>query len=197
MARKATDLLDVFRFSSDAPKGSKKDKRAEKRRERSEASPGSPTQTRAPRARFEGIFLPPRQMLLGGSVLVLLLALSFTVGLGVGRSSASPTAPDASGPSLRRETYAWALRGEIPKMDVARAEAPTETRIVRELGRKYGVPSDKLRVDAKGDPVVIWVGPFETEEAATAFLAARNLGTARLWSAAPFRFTKPQQVRLR
>jgi hypothetical protein len=190
MARKSTDLLDVFQAASRSKPAKE---RARKLKEPKEPKSKEP---KGPRKKFEGIFLEPRQVVLAGSVGVLLLALSFVLGLGVGKSPKhAPAAGD--GYALRRETAtatAWAFRGEVGKIDVMRAVANSGPAIEKELGQRYRVPHDKIRVDTRGDPIVIWIGPFATKAEAQAFFDERNLQTARLGSAGPFRFARPEAV---
>jgi hypothetical protein len=178
MPRRDSDLLAVFRPSSSGGPGGAKPP--------ADRKPG-------PRRRFEGVFLGPRQVLLGSSVVVLLLVLSFTVGIGVGRSG------ERSGvaPSLERETAVWVLRGRLGAMDFARAETLDAEGIARELESKYGVPRRMVRVDGTGEPIWVTIGSFRTREEAQRFLTEHRLATARLGSAAPFRTAVPIEVRLR
>jgi hypothetical protein len=184
MGRRSTDLLDVFR-----PGGGSG---SEPRREASAKKPRAP---KSPRAPFEGMFLGPRQLILGGSVAVLLLVLSFTVGLGVGRQ-AGRAGESPAPPSLRRETTVWVVRGSLDRVDAATSTELSEERVLEEMGRRFPwLPRERVRLDAAGGSIAITVGPFRDEREAEGFLATR-LRSARLWSKFPFRLSKPESVRI-
>jgi hypothetical protein len=185
MGRRATDLFDVFRPGDASRKGRAAAPPAPRREK--------PAADRTPRRRFEGLFLAPRQVLLAGSVGVLLLVLAFTVGLGVGRRGGA-AAPE---PSLRRETTIWVFRGTLAPIDAARGERMTDARIVRDLERSWGIPRSMVRVDPVKDALVISLGPLASEEEAKAFQEAKRLAAVRVGIAAPFRFAKPEAVRVR
>jgi hypothetical protein len=133
---------------------------------------------------------------------VLLLVLAFTVGIGVGRSGGGR---GSGTPSLSREAAArgaqpatlWVLRGEIPRIDSARGDALPPARIVRELSERFEIPEAQIRVDASGEPIWVSVGPFASERDALVFYEAKRLETARVGSAAPFRFTRPERLAAR
>jgi hypothetical protein len=181
MPRKSTDLLDVFGAGRGSGGG----------RTPPSKPPAAPREPKSRRP-FEGVFLGPRQVVLASSIGVLLLVLSFTVGIGVGKSGGKR--PDGA-PALKRESTAWILRGELSRIDAARGEDVTEARILQELERRFGVPRTMVRIDVTTEPATIVIGPFPTEADARAFLDSKRLVLARLGSGAPFRYSKPLMVR--
>jgi hypothetical protein len=180
MGRRSTDLLDVFR-----PGGGSG---SEPRRETPAKKARAP---KSPRTPFEGLFLGPRQLVLGGSVAVLLLVLSFTVGLGVGRKAGR--AGDGAAPTaLLRTTTIWVVRGSLDRVDPTGAEI-TEDRVREEMARRF--PWISHRIDASGSTIVVTAGPFRDEREAATVLETR-LRTVRLWTKFPFRLSKPESVRV-
>jgi hypothetical protein len=185
MGRRSTDLLDVFR-----PGGGSG---AEPRRE-----PAKKVRApRSPRTPFEGFFLGPRQLILGSSVVVLLLVLSFTVGLGVGRKAGRGT--DGVAPALSHATQTrtiWVVRGSLDRVDAATSTELSEERVLEEMGRRFPwLPRERVRLDVSGGSIALTVGPFRDEREAATFLETR-LRSARLWSKFPFRLSKPESVRV-
>ena len=119
MARKATDLLDVFRYGE----GDDGEGRAAGGRTASKARPSKGSRRAArKRAGFDGMILTRRQVILGASVCCLLVALSFVLGLSAG-------SPGGDTPAASRTTPAGAgiiVRGQLPAMDPA-SQRPIET----------------------------------------------------------------------
>jgi hypothetical protein len=178
MPRKATDLLDVFRLS---------DQRATPPEKPSRGRKGSGGRSREKGARFEGIYLIPRHLLLGGSVVALLLVLAFTVGIGVGRSGreARPAAP-----ALQRPAARWMLVGQMSdreRMDLARTQELANDQILRDLETRYRVPRARMQVVNGPGVTEIRIGPFASPSDAQTFLDDRGLRTARIGSASPFK----------
>ncbi len=182
MGRRSTDLLDVFRPGVQGPAPAKPS--APKRR--SSSSSG----------RFQGFFLGPRQLVLGSSVALLLLVLSFTLGLGVGRKAGrGATAADVQ--SLRRETTVWVLKGRLPRVDPNTGGELTAEKVAVELQRMYRIPAERVRVAVGEDGLTVAIGPFANEKEAARFYQQQRMQALRLWSSFPFRFSKPEAVRLR
>ena len=124
MARRSTDLLEVFRAPREgesSPAGQGGSQAQDRRRA---ARPGG--------SLFEGLVLGPRQVLLASCVMVLLLVLAFTVGLGVGRRGGpggggdAPLAPAAAPTRPPSGTSRAGSRGAT--CCAARRSIPTSSR---------------------------------------------------------------------
>lgn len=178
MAKRANDLLDVFRGASS--QGSSTPRRARKKQGGRSSSKrrGGP----------EGVFLAPRQVLLVSSAMVLLLVLAFTVGLGVGRGGfGSGTA------ALQKKaapTFYW-IRGSIPSRDVVGGRPVDRDALLVELGKELGLQRRNLAaVPADGDLLHVYVGWWTTQAEAQAYLRLKHLDSLRLKWGAPFHFAE-------
>jgi hypothetical protein len=178
--RRTTDLLDVFR-------------------DRGAGRSGKPEEAAAPKAPkkpFDGLFLLPRQLLLGSSVVVLLLVFAFVLGLSMGRRSGSGSgqalqanAPRADDPEANvRRVY---VLGRVPVTSATglAANEPVKLRDVLSSDR-FGVDPERIWIAADRNDAQQWIlilGPFATEKQATDYLSSHRLTTARLGgSHAPF-----------
>ncbi len=124
MARRSTDLLEVFNRKTPGPSAPRRrgSKGGGKRRTSGDVS---------------GFFLGPRQILLACCVLLLLLVLSFVVGIGMGRRG---DAPDLSNTQLRRDSTAlpageaWYVRGRLAQVHQVRGDRIDPVEIPGALG---------------------------------------------------------------
>jgi len=197
MARKATDLLDVFRFgdeeddaraqrdgrAADSKSGSSKGARRKKaagkknaKAQRASAAPGS-------RRRLESLILNRRQLVLAGSAMALLLMLSFVLGLSTGRPGKA--AGDAA---IQRTTPSYlVIRGTLPLLDPT-TRKPIEPRHVADiLKRDYGLRRSQLQMHGANGRLVIEVGPFPSEAQARDYLRQSGLEMMHLYMEDPFR----------
>ncbi|MHC5010923.1 MAG: hypothetical protein ACYTG6_08240 [Planctomycetota bacterium] len=174
MGRKATDLLDVFRQASGEPStGGREPRRGASR----------PKKAPKQRRRFEGVFLAPRQVLLGSAVLLLLVVLSFTVGVGFGRSGGGGDAA----PALSRTTQ-WYIRGSLKEVDAIRGTVVDPAEVAEDLADMHQVPRERVSVRTKPDGgVFVFVGPFASEAQARRYFGEMALGPARVRGGVPFR----------
>jgi len=178
MAKKATDLLDVFHLGA-----------AEQAPSTSRRRTGSMRKTKGRRNAAhasEGLFLARRQVLLASSVFVLLLVLAFTVGLGVGRHGAhtARTALD------RTTTTVWVLRARIDRYDAIRSRHITYEDLLRAL-EQGGIPPSSVRVDADAeDAFAVLVGPFADEAQARTWRKNSGIDRVRIGNQSPFRFAQ-------
>lgn len=175
MGRKATDLLDVFRLASGEPAAAKTESKRHARK---------PKKKQKQRKRFEGVFLAPRQVLLGSAVLLLLVVLSFTVGVGFGRSGGDGT--DLA-PALSRTTQ-WYIRGSLKEVDAIRGTVVDPAEVAEDLVDMHQVPRDRISVRTKPEGgVYVFVGPFASEAQARRYFGEMALGPARVRGGVPFR----------
>lgn len=180
MARRTTDLLDVFRDRGAGRSG----------------KPEEPAAPKAPKKPFDGLFLLPRQLLLGSSVVVLLLVFAFVLGLSMGRRGGSGGTEALQANAARAEDPEANVRrvyvlGRAP-VTSATGLAANEPAKLRDLlaSDRYGV--DPARIWIAADPNdsqqwIVFLGPFAHEKQATDYLSSHRLTTARLGgSHAPF-----------
>lgn len=184
MARKATDLLDVFRFNNEDGKDDH-----ERKKRRKAAATGTRKRKSARRAAgkssggFEGIHLSPRHLLLASCACVLLLVLSFTLGLATGRPSGSAR----QAPALKRETPV-VIRTKLPLIDPANSKPTDPKRIRRKLRHEHGIKDHHLRIWRDGSYLVLEVGPFQSEASARSYLRSSGLELAHINMEDPFRW---------
>jgi hypothetical protein len=181
MARKATDLLDVFRFSDD---GGDDDSHSDRGRGASKARKPKKKETAKPRQRVQGLILNRRQIVLGSSAIALLLVLSFVLGLSTGRSgpATQPTKIE------RRTATRFAIRGSLPLLDKATQKAIEPKAVAAILKRDYGLDRDHLQLGKADGRLIIDVGPFRSERAAREWLESSNLEMLHLFMEDPFRW---------
>src|SRR5262245_31965965 len=184
MPRRTTDLLDVFRAERPSPGG----------RPAGDAAPSGPKRT------FEGLFLVPRQLLLGSCVVVLLLVFAFVLGLSVGRRGTPPPSNALQGNTPRTTRPAEVghyVVGRVPYVDAAR-QARIAPAVLRDrLVENYGVPTERIwvRDDADGKQWRLYIGPFASQQQAMEFLMKHTLIKAKLGPGYPFETPVYQRLR--
>ncbi len=185
MARKATDLLDVFRFGDDdGDENSKRDSGRGGRRVPKERKP-----KKAPRARSQSeedvLQLNRRQILLGSSAVVLLLVLSFVLGLSAGRSGPSE---DDTKIERRSGRDLIAIRGDLPLLDKATRKSIDPAQIAGVLKRDYGLKRKNIHMYRVSGRLVIDIGPFHSETQAKSYLRKSGLKMLHIHMEDPFRW---------
>ncbi len=164
MARKASDLLDVFRLRPESSGSSSSSKRTPDRKPDRKPKKTKPKAKKKPRARSAGdvvLSLSRRQMMYAGCVGVLLMALSFTLGVSLAGDDSSAAHP------LRRETApTFYIVGELPLEAVLADRRVDIQAAARKLREQSGVARDKIHLSRRGDRYRIWIGPFESKRAA-------------------------------
>ena len=186
MARKATDLLDVFRHggTDDDDNGNV----ASKPRKRTAKRSASKSRGGGDRRTFDGLILTRRQVVLGGSVCCLLVALSFVLGLSAGRPGDTPAASRTTAAQ-----DAVLIRGTMPAVNMASQQPIDAAELRAALVREYRVPSNSLRIRREGGTLILEIGVFGSQEAAKSWLTQRGLDMAHFYGSDPF--TPPQYVR--
>jgi hypothetical protein len=188
MARRTADLLDVFRLGSKEP-----DTPAP--RPRRGDGPRTKSPPKASGTRFEGVFLGPRQVLLGSALVLLLCVLAFTVGVGFGKGRGA--GGDAA---LRKDTLAWYVVGTLPRTDEARGSEVVLTQVLEDLESTYGVRRELMRARPFQEGAIrgfeLYLGPFATRDQATTYWRELGLERARVRGGIPFRFPKYAQTRI-
>ena len=182
MARKATDLLDVFRFADDGDGGTADDaKRGGGAKGRAKKGGATKRKAAANRSGFDGLILTKRQVILGASVCCLVVALSFVLGLSAGR-------PDTDTPAASRTaaTGRVVIRGVMPAVHPATQNPLDPAALHAELVREYQLPAGNLRVRRVGGQLYLEIGLFDSKAQAEEFLRDRGLDMAHLYGADPF-----------
>ncbi len=175
MAKRANDLLDVFRLASGQGDGS-----APRGRGRRKATPRARKKKAA-----DGVFLQPRQVVLLSSTVVLLVVLAFAAGLGYGRRGSSGIALQRR--SAHDANIAWWIRGKLRSKDDLTGHAIAPEAVIRELLSRYNIAEDYVRVVPEdSERLAIFLGPFSSEAKAHAYYEAQRLGTLRLRWGSPF-----------
>lgn len=173
MARRSTDLLEVFNRKTPGPSAPRRrgSKGGGKRRTSGDVS---------------GFFLGPRQILLACCVLLLLLVLSFVVGIGMGRRG---DAPDLSNTQLRRDSTAlpageaWYVRGRLAQVHQVRGDRIDPVEIPGALGMN---PRHVHVEEAPRGFYDVFVGPFASEVAARQYWEDAQLRSRGRKIAYPF-----------
>ena len=195
MARKATDLLDVFRFNSEggqdgheSTSGRKTGGRAASARSggRGARTKKRPAKSKAAASSFDGIHLSPRQLLLASSACLLLLVLSFTLGLATGR----PGSVDPGTSALSRADSLVAIRATVDLVDPATRKKTDVRRIQKLLQTQFRVQPQHLRTYEEAGRLVLEVGPFRSEQQANEFRQRSGLEFAHINMTEPFRWPK-------
>jgi hypothetical protein len=176
MGRKATDLLDVFRLGGGAGGGAPAGKRPAPRA----AAAKTP---RAKGGSFEGVFLTPRQLVLGGSVALLALVLAFTLGLGFGRKGSGA----ATAPAPLSRTTAWFVRGRFEATDPLRGRIRPDD-VLGHLEQVHRIERRFVKVQPReSGGWWIFVGPFATDREAREYHGQMDLELIRGPGGYPFR----------
>ena len=184
MARRSTDLLEVFRSPREgaATDPGKSRSRKSRKKTRSKGNGGM-------LSGFEGLVLGPRQILLASCVMVLMLVLAFTVGLGVGRRGG----PNSPGEALSRTgggpdaAAVWYIQGRVPRRHVLRGTEVDPDLLKDDLVRQHGFRPTDLRV-TEGERGFFFVhyGPFASQEQARKVLRDHNLAYLSVQGTWPF-----------
>lgn len=173
MAKRSTDLLEVFH----RPRGDDEDSLGRKRRARGSRSMKGTSRKRRKLEDFQGVFLAPRQVLLTSCVLVLLLVLSFLVGLGMGQRGA----PEGRETALARGTgqttvRGFYIRGRIMRQDVMGRKRTDPGQFVADLVDLSDLERRHLHIeDGSASHWWLYYGPFQSEAHARRDLERRNL----------------------
>jgi hypothetical protein len=187
MARKATDLLDVFRFNNEEEEGGHESKQRRKAAARAASAAGktkaATARKKKSRGASDGITLSARQLLLASCAGVLLLVLSFTLGLATGSPSGS--APTEA--PLARQTLVM-IRATVPLVDPASRQKADPERIRRQLMHEFPIKSQHLQIHEEGAHLVLEIGPFTSEQKADAFRRSTGLELAHINMQDPFRW---------
>lgn len=186
MARKATDLLDVFRFSNEDGDDTERTPKARPKRPKRAGKKKAAARGDGRRSRFEGISLNRRQVLIASSAVGLLLLLSFFLGLAAGGSDSG----DGSASLERREARRYVIRARVPLVDPARRKQADPAALKQALSRDYRIHSRNLRVRRMGADVVIDIGPFASRDKARQWLERSGLELWRVHMQDPFRFAE-------
>jgi hypothetical protein len=173
MAKRANDLLDVFRLGPAEDEAPRPRSRGSSSRKRSAAS-------------SDGVFLAKRQVLLLGATGVLLVVLAFTAGLGYGRKR-------GGGPALNKATPTanyW-IRGRLRSTDPLSGEPVPREAVIREIQARYGIPETYIRVrDEDEQRLAIDLGPFSSKAAAKQYFMRKRVDMLQLpWGHPFFRAT--------
>jgi hypothetical protein len=151
-----------------------------------------------PRSSGDGSSSGTRRLVLGGAVMVLLLALAFTAGVGVGRSKRPAAAPEPALAAVKPADR-WGIRGRsLPLL------APTKldnlkSRMIEDFVRRWPHLADQLDVqdnkDKNNKPLGTFrlvVRGFDTRDDAMA--EAENLTLWVIDGQMPFRDSRPERM---
>jgi hypothetical protein len=178
MARRTTDLLDVFRDRGASGRGGKP-----------EPAPSANPEKKP----FEGVFLFPRQLLLGSSVVVLLLVFAFVLGLSMGRRSGGDgtealraDAPRSADAAPVRRVF---VLGRVPLTNPTGLAANDPKKLYEALtSERYAVDPARLWIDKDPNDAQwrIYLGPFTTQQEAADYLMNHRLTRGRVGESYPF-----------
>ena len=183
MARKATDLLDVFRHGGDHDDGDSRVVSSDRARaaKRAKAKRKAPGKGKGTGKGFDGLILTKRQVVLGASVCCLLVALSFVLGLSAGRPST-----DTPAASRTAATGQIVIRGTMPSVHPGN-QRPLDVETIREdLVREYRIPASNLRIRRAGGQLILEIGVFQSRGQAEQWLQDSALDMAHLYGSNPF-----------
>jgi hypothetical protein len=146
MGRRSTDLFDVFNAAAS-------------RRASREAKGGD-----RPRSSGPGLVLGRRQALLAVATVLLLVVLSFAIGVGVGRTKRGGGGASSGGPTLARvASKPWWFRGRLPRVGANGQDMAAV--FPKELAARFPALAGLAALSAPDrDHLEIAVGPFETME---------------------------------
>lgn len=173
MARKASDLLDVFRLKPADPEGddaasrkaasrksgSRKERKAAKTGRGSSSSGSSSKRRRSGGgAGDEVVSVSRRQLVYAGSVVVLLMALSFTLGVSMSGDSGAQ-------PALKKETPKhWYIVGYVSKTSLLADKKVDIRKAATELFHRFGVSRKLLMIHDLGTRYRMRLGPFDSKD---------------------------------
>lgn len=186
MAKRANDLLDVFRLGSGAADAPPRPRRKKGGARRKKAKAGA-----------EGVVLAPRQVTLLASTAVLLVVLAFAAGLGYGRRKPGPA---LSRVAQSNQADVWWIRGLIRAYDEFTGRPVPIESIERDLEAQLKIRGDNLRVLRENEErYALLLGPFQTEAKARAWYEQKRLGVVRVrnWGTPFYRHhfeTRPADV---
>lgn len=208
MARKANDLLDIFRYQpegADEADGGAREKKRQRRDPNKGRSAGGGTRTgsagsgrgskkaaRAKRvARRPGgdgyrLDLTQRHVVLGGSVLALLLVLSFTLGLAAGRGKDGGSEEVSLQRSAARG-HSFYVSGTIPNILPSTGQRVRGKRIQQELMEDFLLERSRFKIFSGKNEWRITVGPFASDADARRFVAHQGMEKWYVAAYAPFR----------
>lgn len=188
MPRRTSDLLEVFRESEKRSQAASA-KKAKSRKARTTKRGGKAKASKAQAG--EGIFgLERRQLVYLGSGLCLILALTFLVGLSMGKEPLSKGA--ATEAPLR--TFIDVV---IPKEDPVTRRKIDIRKELRRLVELYRVDRGMLRTATGERSFKIRVGPFADRSAAYEYIADRGLTNYQVLSSEPFVSAEMKELRVR
>ncbi len=188
MARKATDMLDIFRFEpEDGGDGRKRPKKGAGKRKQT-AKPRATKRNATAGSRGGAFPMQRRHMMLGGSVVGLLLVLAFTLGLAAGKGGGTTT------PTLSAETQIFVL-GKVPELDWQTQSRTNPERIRRLLRKEFAVDASLIRLQTKNGEHWIYLGPFRTKDDARRYLERKGLDQGEIGTGYPFRNPQYRQIR--
>lgn len=190
MARKASDLLDVFRLKPADPtgddaasrkSGARKKSKAAKAGRKSSASGGSAKRRRSGSSTGdEVVSVSRRQLVYAGSVVVLLMALSFTLGV-------SMSGDGAAQPALKKETPKdWYIVGYVSKTSLLADKKVDIRKAATELFHRFGVARKLLMIHDLGTRYRMRLGPYESKDEAYRYAERYQLSGFNHAGEAPF-----------
>lgn len=210
MARKANDLLDIFRYQpddADEAGGGKRGNQSPRRSPKQGGKTGkgnsgarnAASGTRASKKAARGkrvarrpdgdgyrLDLTHRHVVLGGSVLALLLVLSFTLGLAAGRGKEG----SSDEVSLQRSAargHSYYVSGTIPNILPSTGQRVRGKRIQQDLMEDFLLERSRFRIFSGKDEWRITVGPFASDADARRFVAHQGMEKWYVAAYAPFR----------
>ncbi|MDF1702291.1 MAG: hypothetical protein P1V36_14150 [Planctomycetota bacterium] len=187
MARKATDLLEVFRYDGDDNDEGEGRSVSNRRGRSAQSSSAKKAQAKKAKAKkgkgFDGLIVTRRQVILGASVCCLLVALSFVLGLSAGRPGQGDT-PAAS--RTQAGAQGFIIQGEMPIVHTSTQKPIGIAGVKEELVREYRVPASNLRVRAEDGRLILEIGLFGSEDEARRYLRRSQLDMAHIFGSDPF-----------
>jgi len=189
MPRRTSDLLEVFRESEKRSQAASA-KKAKAKNARTKKARGGKAKA-SKKSTGEGVFgLERRQLVYLGSGLCLILALTFLVGLSMGKAPLSKGA----GAEAPVRTFIDVV---IPKEDPVTRRKIDIRKELRRLVEIYRVERGMLRTATGERSYKIRVGPFADRSAAYEYIADRALTNYQVLSSEPFVSAEMKELRVR